>query len=191
MRMVNNKKNLRLDALKRRDAMAFEERLEISKKLAYQRDVLKPFLKDKRIIAGFWPIRSEIDPRPLLDALKKEGLQCALPALIDEHTMIFRLYDEDSVLIDVGFGTYGPSQNSACVIPDLILMPLSAFDDQGNRLGYGKGFYDRALKDMNKMGHKPLLIGLAFDCQKFAVIPAETHDVPLNMIWTESGLRIF
>jgi len=73
-------------------------------------------------------------------------------------------------------------------VPDLVLMPLLGFDDQGTRLGYGGGYYDRTLSVLPK---KPLLVGLAFAAQELPHIPREAHDIPLDMIVTENGMRAF
>ena len=70
-------------------------------------------------------------------------------------------------------------------------MPLSAFDGQGHRIGYGAGHYDRAIDRLRAKGRSPRLIGVAFDCQEVASVPAEPHDVALDAVLTESGFRIF
>jgi len=81
-----------------------------------------------------------------------------------------------------------PSDLAPRAVPDLVLMPLLGFDNQGTRLGYGGGYYDRTLTVLPK---KPLLVGLAFAAQELAHIPREDHDVPLDMVITENGIRFF
>ena len=188
--MTNNKKTLRQEALARRDRMRQERRVIISQKLVDELQKLLAILKGKTV-AGFWPIKSEIDPRPIMLALKEHGFKLALPAIIDKTTMVFRIFEDEGKLVDMGFGTVGPSEEAKIVEPETLLVPLSAFDSKGNRIGYGAGYYDRAIASLRENGHNPLLIGLAFDCQEVPSIPAEPHDQKLAMILTESGLRSF
>lgn len=189
-KMTNNKKTLRQEALARRDRMRQEQRVIISQKLVDELQKLLAILKGKTV-AGFWPIKSEIDPRPIMLALKEHGFKLALPAIIDKTKMVFRIFEDEGKLVDMGFGTVGPSEDAQIVAPETLLVPLSAFDSKGNRIGYGAGYYDRAIASLRENGHNPLLIGLAFDCQEVSSIPAEPHDQKLAMILTESGLRSF
>ena len=189
-KMTNNKKTLRQEALARRDRIPEKQRVIISQKLVDELQKLLAILKGKTV-AGFWPIKSEIDPRPIMLALKEHGFKLALPAIIDKTTMVFRNFEDEGKLVNMGFGTVGPSEDAQIVTPETLLVPLSAFDSKGNRIGYGAGYYDRAIASMRENGHNPLLIGLAFDCQEVSSIPAEPHDQKLAMILTESGLRSF
>ena len=75
--------------------------------------------------------------------------------------------------------------------PTIMPCPLPAFDAQGQRIGYGGGYYDRAIARLHERGFHPRLVGIAFDCQEVARVPAEAHDVPLPCVLTESGLRAF
>lgn len=188
--MTKSKNTLRLEALKKRDQMPANKRALSSQNLVDQLDQLIAVMTGN-IVAGFWPIKSEIDPRPLMNALKKRGYLLALPAIIDKKKMVFRRFDEKDALVDMGFGTKGPPTNAAIVNPETLLVPLSAFDNEGNRIGYGKGYYDRAIATMIENGHKPLLIGVGFNCQEVPFISAEPHDQKLAMMLTESGLQIF
>ncbi|WP_335617815.1 5-formyltetrahydrofolate cyclo-ligase [Bartonella choladocola] len=188
--MTNNKNTLRREALAKRDRIPEKQRVVISQKLVEELQKLLAILKGKTV-AGFWPIKSEIDPRPLMSALKKHGFKLALPAIINKTKMVFRIFEDEGKLVDMGFGTVGPSEDAQIVAPETLLVPLSAFDSKGNRIGYGAGYYDRAIASMRENGHNPLLIGLAFDCQEVPSIPAEPHDQKLAMILTESGLRSF
>ncbi|WP_422530783.1 5-formyltetrahydrofolate cyclo-ligase [Bartonella apihabitans] len=189
-KMTNNKKTLRQEALARRDGIPEKQRVIISQKLVNELQKLLAILKGKTV-AGFWPIKSEIDPRPLMLALKEHGFKLALPAIIKKTKMVFRIFEDEGKLVDMGFGTVGPSEEAKIVEPETLLVPLSAFDNKGNRIGYGAGYYDRAIASLRENGHNPLLIGLAFDCQEVPSIPAEPHDQKLAMILTESGLRSF
>lgn len=187
---MKDKKAIRLEVLSRRDGLTPAVRSVIAQKLVNYIDALTAQVSGN-IIAGFWPIRSEIDPRPLMNALRDKGYSLALPAIIDNEEMIFRTFDDEADLIEMGFGTLGPSANCSVVEPSALLVPLAAFDNCGNRIGYGAGYYDRAITKMIARRNKPDLIGLGFDCQQVQSIAAEPHDQPLAMMLTESGLRNF
>lgn len=180
------KELLRQTALARRDALSPEWRAQASQTLAGLGRKALP-LPQGAVVAGFLPIRSEIDPRPLMEALQAEGATLALPAILDHETIVFRQYDPKMTLVEMGFKTQGPGPEAAEVLPDVILMPLAGFDPSGNRLGYGGGFYDRAIAKMAKQGHHPRLIGLAFSIQALPSIPAEPHDCPIEAILTEES----
>lgn len=183
------KKKLRLDALARRDALPVDYRLDAAMSLVEWAPQICSLAPD--VAAGFWPIRSEMDVRPLMHALGAKGAQLALPAVLDSQTIVFRELLRGAKLVDMGFGTKGPDVEARVLTPDLILVPLAAFDARGHRIGYGGGYYDRALARMAADGHAPRLIGIAFDCQEVDEVPDEPHDVILPEILTETGLRRF
>jgi len=191
--VIEDKQQQRKQTLARRDAMAFELRERLSSRLVACADLVMR-QSTYKVIAGFWPMRSEIDPRALMKALAQNGAKLALPALIDTEQgqrMVFRAFQSDKDLVPMGFNTFGPSEKAPRLDPDLILLPLAAFDKQGNRIGYGGGFYDRTIAWMRERSLTPKLIGLAFDCQEVVAIAAEPHDIRLEAILTESGLRRF
>ncbi len=108
-----------------------------------------------------------------------------------QETIVFRELVAGAELVDTGFGTRGPGPEAAVLDPDLLLVPLSAFDAQGNRIGYGcRSLRPRHCTSQEK-GRHPRLIGIAFDCQEVAEVPYEAHDVRLEAVLTESGLRTF
>ena len=143
------------------------------------------------VISGFWPIRSEADIRPLMAHLRSRGARLCLPVVLDRETIVFRELVGGAPVVKTGFGTTGPGPEAAVLDPDILLVPLSAFDRTGHRIGYGAGHYDRAIDRLKAKGRVPKLIGIAFDCQEVASVPAEPHDVPLDGILTESGLSMF
>ena len=112
-------------------------------------------------------------------------------AVLDRETIVFRHHDPQGALVPGGFGTMAPGAEAEMLDPDIMLMPLSAFDGSGNRIGYGAGHYDRAIARLHALGKRPRLIGLAFECQCADTIPVEAHDVPLDAIITENGLQVF
>ncbi|MES0881330.1 5-formyltetrahydrofolate cyclo-ligase [Roseibium sp. SCP14] len=177
----------RKQALGRRKAMDEIERIEKSLALVDHAHTLP--IPDGAIVAGFWPIRDEIDPRPLMDHLRQKGHPLCLPAIAEPHLQ-FRKLERGTELVSAGFGTMEPAPHVEVLRPDVLLMPLAGFDKSGNRLGYGKGYYDTAITALEKQG--PLLcIGVAFGVQEVDRVPTEAHDKPLNGILTEVGYRAF
>jgi 5-formyltetrahydrofolate cyclo-ligase len=140
-------------------------------------------------IAGYWSIRDELDCRPILDALLESATKVILPVVTGPYQPLeLRVWEPGVELEKAGFGTFGPPADAPVAIPDVLLMPLLAFDKMGTRLGYGGGYYDRTLASLPK---KPRLIGLAFAIQEVDEIPRLDHDVPLDAVITETGLRMF
>lgn len=183
------KAEMRRVVLARRDGLTPAARAQASAQLAARAAALGDI--DGLAVSGFWPIRSEIDPRPLMSRLAAGGAALALPAIVDRQTIVFRRYDPDQPLQPSGFGTMAPPPDAETVAPDLLLAPLAAFDDFGNRLGYGAGHYDRAVAGLRRRGHRARLIGLAFAIQHVAAIPTGPHDVAMDGVLTENGLHGF
>lgn len=183
------KKILRQQALARRDALDPQWRREASLRFADWAEEIAPV--PGSAVSGFWPMRSEVDVRPLMMALRERGARLCLPAILDKTTIVFRAFLNEESLVDMGFGTRGPDENAEVLDPALLLVPLAAFDRRGHRIGYGAGYYDRAIARLKERGHRPRLIGIAFDCQEVPEVPDEPHDVIIPEILTESGLRRF
>lgn len=181
---------IRNERLALRDAMTVEARIEGSLAMIdHAGDHIE--FEPGKVISGFWPIRSEADIRPLMAHLRSRGARLCLPVVLDRETILFRELVAGAPVVKTGFGTTGPGPEAAVLDPDILLVPLSAFDRTGHRIGYGAGHYDRAIERLKAKGRKPKLIGIAFDCQEVASVPAEPHDVPLDGILTESGLGMF
>lgn len=138
-------------------------------------------LKNPQHIAGYYPINSEVNPLPLLKYLAFNGHKIGLPKIENNHLSFLRWSFSDS-LIKGCFDILEPSSNTN-FLPDIILMPLLGFDSKGNRLGYGKGYYDNAITKLSNK--KPLLkIGLAYDVQLVDLVPTEPHDQKLDWVIT-------
>lgn len=187
---VAEKARLRGERLATRDALTQAERQQKSEAMTAYGASAIPF-SPGAVISGFMPIRSEADIRPLMEALRTRGGRLALPVVLNGETIVFRAFDADAPLVKTGFGTTGPAEDAEVLDPDILLVPLSVFDGQGQRIGYGAGHYDRAIARLHGKGRAPVLIGVAFDCQEVPSVPAEPHDVPLQAVLTESGLRWF
>lgn len=180
------KSGLRAAALARRDALNESHRAAASAAAAAR---AKPILVDLTglVVSAYWPIRSEADPMPLLAVATERGAIAALPVTTPSG-LVFRRWQHGEALVPAGFGTLGPSPASPEATPDLMIMPLAAFDRRLHRIGYGKGHYDRAIDALAAKGRRPRLLGLAFAAQEVDKVPDEPHDIPLDFIVTEEEL---
>jgi 5-formyltetrahydrofolate cyclo-ligase len=173
---------LRREAFARRDALDREVRRAAA--LAIRDRALElPELRDRQIVGAYWPIRSEVDPRPLMRALIRRGQDVALSQILHPH-LSWRLWRPGDVLIKGGFGVREPGPDAPECFPVALLVPLAAFDRQGHRLGYGKGHFDRAIAALSQK-HPVLTVGLAYAAQEVDDVPAEPHDRGLDFVVTE------
>lgn len=144
-----------------------------------------------KIIAGYWPLGDELDCRPALEALASAGAQVALPVVAGQgQVLLFRSWRPGDILDEGPFGTMHPGTRAGVVCPQVLLVPLIAFDLQGNRLGYGAGYYDRTISSLRANGGVSA-IGLAYDCQRVDTVPADTHDQPLDAVLTPANTLWF
>ncbi|UHS57400.1 5-formyltetrahydrofolate cyclo-ligase [Agrobacterium vaccinii] len=185
-----DKARIRMERLALRDAFSVEERRAKSLVIAAH-GAMALDVTDGPIISGFMPIRSEPDLRPLMETLRWKGARICLPVVLGPETIVFREFAEEGELVKTGFGTTGPDGNAVVLDPEILLVPLSAFDAAGHRIGYGAGHYDRAIAKLHAKGLDTTLIGIAFDCQEVPSVPAQPHDVALDAVLTESGMRYF
>jgi 5-formyltetrahydrofolate cyclo-ligase len=177
-----NKSSLRLEMLVRRDALEIDVRLEWDQAIAGHVLALD-FWKGAQAqpVSGYWPMRSEADPRPVLEELAVRKFKLCLPALTPSG-MIFRKWQPYEPLVPGGFGTLVPPINQSQITPAILIVPLAAFDRRGYRIGYGKGHYDRVLKALSPV----ISIGITYAAQEISEVPEEAHDQPLDMIVTEN-----
>ena len=148
----------------------------------------KHFHKKKIIIAGYHPVNYEVNIISFLEEASKKKFKIALPFIKSSNTMCFKswIFKEPLYLNKVGISE--PKKTRKEVIPDLIMVPLVAFDKRLNRIGYGKGYYDRSLKKINQTRKKIISLGIAYSFQKCSVIPINKHDFKLDYIFTEQGI---
>jgi 5-formyltetrahydrofolate cyclo-ligase len=178
-----SKGDLRKIALDARDAMDTDAQAAASEKLA-ERGL--PFaITSGAIVSGYSPIRSELDPKPLMQKLAAQGAQLALPAVLARgKSLVFRAWSPGDRLTLGPLGILEPSPAMAELVPDIMLVPLAAFDRLGHRIGYGAGHYDHTLAHLRKT--KPIItVGVAFAAQEIKSIPALAHDVALDYVLTE------
>jgi 5-formyltetrahydrofolate cyclo-ligase len=183
MSAIPSKGDLRKIALDARDAMDAAARDEARDKLAARG---LPFeIAAGTVVSCYSPIRSELDPAPLMRALAAQGAKLALPAVMARgKSLAFRAWSPGDRLTLGPLGILEPSPAMAELIPDIMLVPLAAFDRLGHRIGYGAGHYDFTLAHLRKV--KPIIaIGLGFAAQEIKAVPALAHDVPLNYVLTE------
>ena len=179
------KDRLRSEGFSRRDALDKAFREYAARRIA-GRALDCPELQSLTPVGGYWPIRSEVDSRPLMEALLDRGQDVALSQIIHPH-LSWRLWRPGDVLIKGGFGVREPGPDAPGVFPSALLVPLVAFDRRGARLGYGKGHFDRAIAALDAK-HPVLTIGLAYAVQEIEEVPVEPHDRMLDVIVTESEL---
>lgn len=138
------------------------------------------------VVAGYRPIRDEIDPTPLMETFFCEQAQLCLPCVTGpEQPLVFRAFKPGDTFVRGAFGVEEPAPGSPECKPLLILAPLLAFDESGKRLGYGAGFYDRTIAALRK--HNPVtVVGLAYEAQRLSRVPTGKHDIALDWIVTET-----
>jgi 5-formyltetrahydrofolate cyclo-ligase len=178
---------LRTRNIAARRALPKEEALAAAERAAeFVMHVIEPAAG--KVVALYSPIQGELKVAALAERLRAAGAKPALPKVADPHVpMHFRLWlDEDP--LDKGFGGIKePSVDSEAVVPDVVIVPLSAFDRKGFRVGYGQGHYDRTLGALARE-ERPLMIGYAFALQEADEVPRELHDVPLDAVVTENEI---
>jgi 5-formyltetrahydrofolate cyclo-ligase len=140
-------------------------------------------------VSLFISVKGEIDTAPLADALAALGVSLCLPVIAAKgQPLVFRDWRPGDPLDDRPFGLKEPPPTAAEVEPDLLFVPLAAFDGAGRRVGYGGGFYDRTLEKL-RARRATLAVGLAFGAQEVEHVPTEAWDQPLDGLLTEHGYR--
>ena len=180
------RKHLREHALKLRQALPVERREAMTGQLARHLDALMQTLAPRSL--GFcWPYRAEPDLRDWVQAWLTggSGRIAALPVVVERHApMVFRRWIPGVPMALDRHGIPHPAEGEA-LVPEVLLVPLNAFDDRGYRLGYGGGYFDRTLVSLQPA---PLAIGVGFELARVDSIDPEEHDVPLAAIVTEAGV---
>jgi 5-formyltetrahydrofolate cyclo-ligase len=184
-----SKAELRAAALAARDALSEKQRAAAAQAIAKRG--LPVEMATGAVVAGYSPIRNELDPAPLMQALVARGARLALPVITQRgQSLRFRVWHAGDRLMPGSLGILEPSPAAAEIVPDIVLVPLAAFDQAGHRIGYGAGHYDRTLAALHK-SRGFAAIGLAFARQEVASVPALQHDVPLDYVLTEKKVFDF
>jgi 5-formyltetrahydrofolate cyclo-ligase len=178
------KNNLRAAALAARDALNHEHRAAAAQIIATRG--LPIDIRPGAVVAGYSPIRSEFDPAPLMRKLAAQGARLALPIISARDAPLqFRGWTLGEKLQRGPLGILEPSPDAAAITPDLLLVPLAAFDRSGHRIGYGAGHYDRTLAQLRAV-RQVIAIGLAFSAQEIPGVSASAHDARLDLVLTEN-----
>ena len=148
----------------------------------------KHFNRKKIIIAGYYPSNYEVDILNFLYKASKKKFRIALPVIKSSNKMSFKSWIYKEPLYVNKIGILEPKNSKKKIIPDLIMVPLVAFDNHLNRIGYGKGYYDRSLKKIKKINKNAITLGIAYSFQKCTQIPVNNNDFRLDYIITEKGI---
>jgi 5-formyltetrahydrofolate cyclo-ligase len=188
---MNDKPSLRQQMLARRLALPAVEAARLAQAtLRHFND--HPILAESEDVAGYAAMRQEMDVLPILASLALLGRRTALPRVTGRNApLTFHRWRAGEALVNHPLGMKEPAPDAPPLSPALVLVPLLGFDRSGHRLGYGGGYYDRTISALRLMPNPPLIIGVGYDFQEVAKLPAETHDVKLDGILTELGVSMF
>ena len=179
----DTKAALRREASARRDALPAETRNAAAATIA-----ARPFplsVTAGAIVSGFMPLKNEIDPLPLLRKLSERGARLALPVVAERgRPLVMRAWKWGEPLASGVWGIREPGPEAAIVEPDILLVPLLAFDRSAGRLGYGGGYYDLTLMQL-RARKTVVALGLAFAVQEIPAVPTTPRDAPLDLVLTE------
>jgi len=182
----NLKAALRRAALARRDALPAAARMAAAQTIA-ERGLPIEVAPDA-VVSGFSPLKSEISPLPLLRRLADAGVQLALPVVAGRgQPLIMRAWSFGAPLNAGVWGIREPPADARQVFPDILIVPLLAFDRTGHRIGYGAGYYDMTIAGLRAM-KQVVAIGIAFAAQEIAAVPATPRDARLDLVLTEQGV---
>ena len=181
--LIDAKAELRREALARRDALPAALRQAAAETIASREFPLD--LRPGLIVSGFSAIGSEINPLPLMRRLADRGARFALPVVIGRgRPLVLRAWAFGEPLGKGIWGIREPRPDAAEVDPDIVLVPLAAFDRTGHRIGYGAGYYDLTLAALR--ARKPIVaVGLAYAAQEIPAVPTTARDARLDLVLTE------
>jgi 5-formyltetrahydrofolate cyclo-ligase len=183
--LLKVKTEARAQAKLRREEVADAAGVAAAKAVSERVAALLADFPKHTIVAGYWPIGTELDVRHTLSHLDLNGFGCALPAVVSRgEPLAFRTWTPQTPMERSGLGILAPASTVPEVEPDVLLVPLLAFDRAGYRLGYGAGFYDRTLERLRRS--KPITaIGIGFAAQEVDSVPRDQYDQPLDWLVTE------
>jgi 5-formyltetrahydrofolate cyclo-ligase len=177
------KATLRREALARRDELSADDRAAAAQVIS-----ARPFpvaMPPVAIVSGFMPMKSEINPLPLLRKLADAGAALALPVAAGKgRPLIMRAWSVGEPLASGVWGIREPKPDAPEVFPDILIVPLLAFDRRGHRIGYGAGYFDMTIAALR--ARKPIVAaGIAFAAQEIAEVPTTPRDARLDLVLTE------
>jgi 5-formyltetrahydrofolate cyclo-ligase len=185
----SRKTQIRRDAVARRDALPAVERAAAAATIAAR--PLPVAVPSGAIVSGFSPLKSEINPVPLMRAFAAAGARLALPVVAGRgKPLIMRAWNFGEPLASGVWGIREPPESAPEVFPDILIVPMLAFDRTGHRIGYGAGYYDMTIARLR--GMKPVFaLGIAYAAQEIAEIPTTPRDAALDLVLTEREMIDF
>ena len=181
--IASAKSDLRKVALARRDALPAAERMAAAETIATRAFPIA--IASGAVVSGFMPLNSEISPLTLMRKLSDMGARLALPVVVSRGLpLLMRAYAFGDALVNGVWGIRVPPPEAPEVEPDVLLVPLLAFDRNGNRLGYGAGYYDMTIAAL-RAKKRVVAIGVAFAAQEVDEVPTTPRDVRLDLVLTE------
>jgi 5-formyltetrahydrofolate cyclo-ligase len=177
------KAELRREMIARRDALPADVRSAVAEAIAARPSPVAA--APGAIVSGFMPMKGEINPLPLMKTFSGRGARLALPVIAGRgRPLIMRAWNFGEPLVSGVWGIREPPVQAAEFEPDIVLVPLVAFDRAGRRLGYGGGYYDLTITRLR--ARKPVVaMGIAYAVQEIAAVPAAPHDAALDLVLTE------
>jgi 5-formyltetrahydrofolate cyclo-ligase len=190
MTLIDEKRILRGTMLAWRGGLDDEERRAAATGLLEMWRLERP-VETPAVISGFWPMAEELDIRPLMMELFNQGCQLALPVVVAKRQpLVFRAWRPGDPLEAGVFGTLHPSPRREVVEPDALIVPLLACDEEGWRLGYGGGFYDRTLEAL-RAKKNVAAVGVGFNAQLLPEVPHGPSDQRLDWLLTDKRACAF
>lgn len=191
--MIEKRKQIRRSIIKQRKSLKRLQQIQSSQIISKRLTKTLLFLRSKRI-AFYFATRGEVDPYLVVKKALDMGKECFYPILhpVKHNQMWFARYQLGDKLKKNCYGILEPNLHETKLISawslDVVIMPLVAFDSNGNRIGMGGGYYDRTFSSLShRIASKPKLVGLAYEFQKVPLIQSGVWDVPLNYIVTEEA----
>ncbi len=180
------KRQLRTAAVHKRSEIALDHALWCAEEIVARFNEMA--LPEKNVVSAYWPMKTELDLRPLMLSLFNRGLTVCLPVVSEKNApLLFRRWERDAELVEGPYGTEQPDEKYETVTPTVLLLPLLAFDRTGGRLGYGGGYYDRTVRLLRQTG-TPVIVGAAFSDQEIERVPLEETDESMDFILTEKEI---
>jgi 5-formyltetrahydrofolate cyclo-ligase len=187
--ITDQKSALRASALALRDAMPASERQAAAETIAAR--AFPVAVTPGMIVSGFMPMKTEINPLPLLRKIAGQGAQLALPCIAGRgKALIMRAWKFGDAFKEGQWGIREPMPDAPEVAPDILIVPLACFDRAGHRIGYGAGYYDMTIHVL-RAKKKVVAIGVAFAAQEIAQVPATERDERLDFVLTEKEIIAF
>lgn len=179
-----SKSELRLELYRRRNQYKNPSDIKEAGQAVLGNLLSSNIIPPQSVIGSYWPIKSELDARPLLFYFYEQGHVCSLPLVqTSNKPLLFRQWRPGDLLVSGVYNILTPDETAPLITPTVLFIPLVGFDKNGNRLGRGEGYYDRTL-ELLRTHNSIIAMGIAFDFQEVDAIPHLDHDEPMDYIIT-------